>query len=96
MKGKYMVELEKMKKIFVCQPTQLKDYVKESFRLQKSFHLQMYDEDFGEWADVTDFGALPSRCKLKVKKGKKTVCSCRRFRLLLGLTINNHYLIETN
>ena len=72
-KGKYtyMVELGETKKVFVCPPTQLKDKVKEEFKIQESFQLQVHVDDFGEWADVTDFETLPSTCKVKVKTGEK-------------------------
>ena len=70
-----MVELWGTKKIFdQCPRAQLKDKVKEAFNLQGSFQLQVYDGDFGEWADVTDVETLPSKCKLKVKTGKKSFC----------------------
>ena len=72
-KGKYMVELGKTNKIFdQCLRTlQLKDKVKEAFNIQGSFQLQIYDEDFNKWADVTDVETLPPKCQLKVNIGKK-------------------------
>ena len=78
-KGKYIVELGETKKIFAqCPRSQLKDKVKEAFSLRGSFQLQVYDNDFEEWADVTDVETLPSKCKLKVKIGKKRFCINRK------------------
>ena len=73
-KGKYRVELEEATKIFdKCPPTQLKNKVRKAFKIQTSFKLQVYDDDFKEWADVTDYKTLPPTCKLKVKTGKKII-----------------------
>ena len=71
-----MVELGGTKKMFdQCPRSQLKNKVKEAFNLQESFLLQVYDDDFKEWADVTDVETLPSKCKLNVKIGKKRCCA---------------------
>ena len=75
-KGKYMVELGGTKKMFdQCPRSKLKDKVKEAFNLQESFQLQVYDDDFKEWADVTDAETLPLKSRLKVKIGKKRFCT---------------------
>ena len=89
--GKFLVQVGDAKKIISDQYpfTQLKDKVKEAFNLQGSFRLQVYDDDFEEWADVTDIETLPSKCKLKVKRGKK------RFRAkMVKDRLSHNYSVE--
>ena len=66
---KCLVEYRNLKKILHCAPNQLKEKVKENFNLQKLFHLQFYDDDFKEWAEI-DLENLPSNPKIKVIIGK--------------------------
>ena len=66
-KGKYLVQLSKI--FNQCPPTELPDKVREAFKIKESFQLQIFDKEFEEWADVTDFKTLPLKCKLKVVTG---------------------------
>ena len=70
MEKKYLIEHGIIKKVFVCQQNQLKDMVKKAFKIQGSFQFHVYDEDFKEWAAVTNIGHLPAISRLKVLVGK--------------------------
>ena len=75
---KFLVENRNPKKIFHCTPNQLKNKVKEDLKLQKSFHLQVYADDFNEWVEL-DLENLPPNPRLKVIIGKKFLCNCNKW-----------------
>ena len=63
---KFLVEYEKTKEIFTCPPSQLTDKIRESFKIQQPFKLQVYDDGLKEWADVSDIEKHPTSSKLQV------------------------------
>ena len=75
MEKKYKVEFEKIIKRFTCKPNELERKVKDAFKIQQSFQLQVYDDDFEEWVGVTDsdIEQLPTLSKLKVEISKCVV-----------------------
>ena len=70
---KFLVEFGETKKVFICLPSQLIDKVREAFKLGQPFQLQVYDEDYKVWADVTDIEKIPELPKLRVVVGKISI-----------------------
>ena len=65
---KYVVEFDKEKKLFDCEPNNLKNHVQAYFFIKQSFRLQIQN-DSQKWVDVNDITEVPTKSYLKVQLG---------------------------
>ena len=70
MEKKYKVDCGEINYGFTCKPSELKRKVKEVFKIQQPFQLQIFDDGFEEWLGVADIEQIPTLSKLKVQISK--------------------------